>query len=213
MINYLSQFIPSMSELNSILRKLLKKDILFQWTDNHEKEFQELKSKVSSDACLQYFDTTKPVTLQVDASKVGLGYVLIQKDRQGRSRPVVFASKSLTPAETRYANIECEMLAVVFGLMRFHHYLYGREFICQSDHKPLMDIHLKHLSDAPPSLQRLLLKIQPYNFIIMYVPGKNIPMADALNRVSPNEKTEIKGLDVTIHELTPQLSRIQVEAT
>ena len=89
--------------------------------------------------------------------------------------------------------------------MRFHHYLYGREFICQSDHKPLEDIHLKHLSDAPPRLQRLLLKIQTYNFVIKYVPGKDIPMADALSRVSPNGKTEIKGLDVTINELTHSL--------
>ena len=104
------------------------------------------------------------------------------------------------------------MLAVVFGCIRLHHYLYGREFICQSDHKPLEDIHLKHLSDAPPRLQRLLLKIQPYNFVIKYVPGKDIQMADALSRVSPNEKTEIKDLDVTIHALTPQLSRIQVES-
>ena len=95
-INYLSQFIPSMSYLTSNLRKLLKKDVLFQWTDSHEKEFQELKSKVTSDACLQDFDTFKPVTLQVDASKVGLGAVLIQKDSQGRNRPVAFASKSLT---------------------------------------------------------------------------------------------------------------------
>ena len=69
-----------MSDLTSNLGKLLKKDILFQWTDSHEKEFQELKNKVSIDACLQYFDTTKPVTLQVDASKAGLGAVCIQKD-------------------------------------------------------------------------------------------------------------------------------------
>ena len=81
-----------------------------------------------------------------------------------------------------------------------------------SDHKPLEDIHLKHLSDVPPRLQRLLLKIQPYNFVIKYVPGKDNPIADALSRVSPNEKTEIKGLDVTIFEFTPQLSRMQVES-
>ena len=86
MINYLSQFIPSMSDLTSNLRELLKKDVLFQWMDSHEIEFQELKGKVSSDACLQYYDTTKPVMLQEDASKVGLGAVLTQKDSQGRSR-------------------------------------------------------------------------------------------------------------------------------
>ena len=59
-------------------------------------------------------------------------------------------SISLIPAETRYANIECEMLAVVFGCTKFHHYLYDREFIWHTDHKPLEDIHMNHLSDAPP---------------------------------------------------------------
>ena len=87
--------------------------------------------------------------------------------------------------------------------MRFCHYLYSGELICQSDHKPLEDIHLKHPNEAPPRLQRLLLKIHPYNFVIKYVPCKVSQMADALSRLSPNEKIEIQGLDVTIHELTP----------
>ena len=103
------------------------------------------------------------------------------------------------------------MLVVVFGCIKFHHYLYSRRFICESDHKPLEDTHLKHLSNAPPRLQRLLLKIQPYDFSIKYIPGPKIPMAGALSRVSPHEKAEIKGLDITIHELRPTMSRVQVE--
>ena len=103
------------------------------------------------------------------------------------------------------------MLAVVLGCLKFLHYLYSRRFICESDHKPLEDIHLKHLSDAPSRLQRLLLKIQPYYFSIKYIPGPKIPMADALSKVSPHEKAESKRLDVTIHKLTPTMSRVQVE--
>ena len=80
MINYLCQFVLSMSDVTIPLRKLLKRDFLFQWTDSHEEAFQKLKDSISSDMCLQYFDTTKPVTLQVDASKVGLGVALIQND-------------------------------------------------------------------------------------------------------------------------------------
>ena len=79
-INHLSQFVPSMSDLTTPLRKLLKRDVLFQWTDSHEEAFPKLKDSVSSDMCLWYFDTTKPVTFQVDASKVGPGAVLIQND-------------------------------------------------------------------------------------------------------------------------------------
>ena len=96
------------------------------------------------------------------------------------------------------------MLAVVFGCLKFQHYLYGRKFICNSDYQPSEKIHLKHLSDAPPRLQILLLKIQPYNISIKYIPGPKVPEADALSRVNPSENTPIKGLDVTIHEITPQ---------
>ena len=130
---------------------------------------------------------------------------------QVRGKPVAFASTGLTPAETRYANIECKILAVVLGCLKFHHYLYSRKFICEIDHKPLKDIYLKHLSNAPPRLQRLLLKIQPYDFSIKYIPGPKILMADTFSRVSPHKKAEIKGLYVNIHDLTPTMSRVQVE--
>ena len=123
----------------------------------------------------------------------------MQEEFQGRTRSVAYASKALTPCETRYANIEREILAVAWGCIKFHQYLYGRKFIRQTDHKPLVDIHLKYLSDSPPSFQRLLLKLQPYDITIKYVPGQKVPVA------------EIKGLDVTIHDLTTTLSHVQVE--
>ena len=91
--------------------------------------------------------------------------------------------------------------------------MYGRKFICQSDHKPLEDIHLKHLSDAPPRLQKLLLKKQPIDITIKlkYVPASQVPVADVFSRCGPSGRTEIKGLDVTINEKPPNLSHIQVE--
>ena len=105
------------------------------------------------------------------------------------------------------------MLAVVQGCIKFHHYLYGRKFVFQSDHKALADIHLKYLSEEPPRLQRLVLKFQPYDIPIKYIPGSQVSVADVLSRVSPSGRTEIKGLDITIHELTLDLSHIQVETT
>ena len=160
MVNYLAQFIRDMSQLTHNMKLLLKENSLFWWTKSHEANFQRLKESISSDTCLMYFDTSKPITLQVDASQVGLGGLLLQEDSQGRTRPVAYESKALTPCETRYANIDREMLAAAWGCIKFHHYLYGRKLVCQSDHKPLEDIHLKHLSDTPPRLQRLLLKLQ-----------------------------------------------------
>ena len=90
MVNYLGQF----------------KNALFQWTESHEGNFQKLKEGISSNTCLMYFDTSKPITLQVDTSQAGLGRVLLQEDSQGRTRPVAYASKALTPCEIKYANIE-----------------------------------------------------------------------------------------------------------
>ena len=123
---------------------------------------------------------------------------------------MAYASKALTPVEMRYANIEREMLAVVFGCLKYHHYLYGRRFVCRSDHQPLEKIHLMNLSDAPPRLQRLLLKIKPYDFEIKYIPGKEVALADTLSRVNPQDKMELKGLDFTIYELTPCMTLMQV---
>ena len=97
------------------------------------------------------------------------------------------------------------MPAVVFGCLKFHHFLYDRSFVCNSDHQPLENIHLKHLSDAPPRLQRLLLKLQPYDIMIKYLPVHKVcSYRCALSRVSPSRKTVIRGLDVTIHEMTNQ---------
>ena len=78
--------------------------------------------------------------MQVDASQVGFGAVLLQD-----GKPVAYASKALTPAEIRYANIEREIFVVVFGCLKYHHYLYGRRFVCRSDHQPLDRIYLKKL--------------------------------------------------------------------
>ena len=118
-----------------------------------------------------------PVILKVDATKLGLGGCLLQEDDHGKLRPVTYATKSLTPAEIRYAKTEREMFVVVFGCIKFYHCLYGKKFVCPSDHKPLEDLHLKYLSDAPPRLQGLLLKLQPYNITKKYVPGPQVPVA------------------------------------
>ena len=93
--------------------------------------------------------------VQADASMKGLGECLMQE-----GNPVAFASKSLSSAELNYSNIEKKMLGVVFALCRFHQYTYSRPVEVISDHKPLESINRKPLSEAPPRLQRMLLKIQ-----------------------------------------------------
>ena len=80
---------------------------------------------------LRYFDPAVPLTLQCDASQDGLGAVLLQN-----GQPIAYASRCLTKTEENYAQIEKELLAIVFGIRRFHQYTFGREVTVQTDHKP-----------------------------------------------------------------------------
>ena len=135
---------------------------------------------------LCYFDVRKLVTIQVDASGKGLKAALLQE-----GRPVAFASKALTPTEQRYANIERELLACVFGAEHFHTYVFGQAFTIESDHKPLEQINLKNLADTPACLQRMLLRLQNYDLKIKYKPGKQMILADALSRYAPQVGPEV----------------------
>ena len=208
MATFLSPFIAGLSALTAPLRQLLKKENEFTWDATFEAAFQKVKDAVAKNTTLKYFDTNKPVTIQVDASQDGLGAALVQEDG-----PVAFASKALTDTECRYANIEREMLAVVFGIKRFHTYVYGRNFTVESDHKPLEAIATKNLADTPARLQRMLLNIQGYDYLLKYRPGKEMLLADALSRYQPQPGKQI-ALDVAIHftNITEDLkSSFQVE--
>ena len=202
LVTYMSTFIPNASSLTAPLRDLTKKDQPYEWSTVHQDAFDRIKSLLSDQVTLQYFDSQKPITLQVDASSKGLGATLLQD-----GKPVACASKALTEAESRYANIERELLAVVYGCERFHTYLFGQSFTVDSDHKPLESIKLKHLRAAPPRLQRMLLRLQPYDFTIKYCPGKDVPIADALSRLSPEETTPLDSQEVSIHTVFPQFSQ------
>ena len=109
---------------------------------------------------------------------------------QGK-RPVAFASRALSTAEQNYAQIEKELLAIVFALKKCHQYVYGVTIKVQSDHKPLEAIVTKPIGKAPARLQRMLLQIQRYDIHITYTPGKDMAVADTLSRaVPPNARQE-----------------------
>ena len=176
-INYLAKFIPNVSEVTAPIRELIRKDTVFTWSHTQQSAFNKIKSILSKSPVLTYYDVTKPVVVSCDASKSGLGAVLMQEDK-----PVAYASRALTDAETRYAQIEKELLAVVFAMERFNQYTYGKLVDVESDHKPLESILKKSLSSAPPRLQRMLLRLQKYDISLKYKPGKEMVVADTLSR-------------------------------
>jgi hypothetical protein len=127
---------------------------------------------------LQYYTLKKPVTISCDASQAGLGCVLLQD-----GLPVSYGSKALTTAEYAYAQIEKEMLAIVFALKKFHTYVYGRHDVTiETDHLPLLRILEKPLHQVPLRLQKMRMKIQGYDFKLIHKKGTEIPVADALSR-------------------------------
>ena len=100
---------------------------------------------------LPYFNPKPPTILQTDALKKGLGAVLLQN-----STPVMFASRALTGAEKNYQNLEQECLATIWGMKKFHYFLYGKHFTLKMDQKPLVVIYKKHMVEISPRIQRLV---------------------------------------------------------
>ena len=182
MINYIAKFTPRISETTAPLRELIRKEVEFHWLEHHEQAFEKLKSQLTDPETLSYYDVAKPVTLQVDASKSGLGAALLQEER-----PVAYASKAMNATQERYAQIEKELLAIVFGCKRFHQYIYGKQVNVDSDHKPLEAIFNKPLSQAPSRLQKMLLQLQEYDIVLRYKKGSEMHLADALSRAHPCE--------------------------
>ena len=199
LVTYMSRFIPNKSNRTSVLRSLLEKVEYWQWLPEHEKAWQGMKHILSSHPVLQYYDERKPVKLSSDASKDGIGAALLQ-ETDGQWMPVAYASRAMTSAERNYAQIEKEQLGVMFACERFHSYIYGRTTNVETDHLPLIAISKKPLCNAPPRLQRLLLRLQKYNCTLSYTPGKHLVIGDTLSRAfSPREVPSTTEEDVQIH--------------
>ena len=195
-INYLAKFLPKLSEVAQPLRNLTRANAQFIWSRQHDKAFEDMKKLVIQHPVLKYYDIGEEVTLQCDASERGLGATLMQK-----GQPVAFASRTLSTTEQRYAQIEKECLAIVFGCEKFSQYISRRDKVTvESDHKPLQSIFKKSLLHAPMRLQRMMLRLQRYNLDVVYKPGSQMFVADHLSRAFLSE-TEPDDEDVHVFAL------------
>lgn len=144
-----------------------------------------LKKCITCPPVLKYFDVSKPVTITCDASQYGLGAACLQN-----SEPISYASRTLTETERRYAQIEKELLAVVFACQKFYDYIYGKPVLVETDHQPLVSILNKPLHTAPARLQRMILKLHKFNLTLTYKRGKQLYLADTLSRAPRTVTTE-----------------------
>ena len=201
MVQYLSKFLPNLADITKPLRDLTQKDVPWTWGPAQESAFEQMQAAVSSTPVLRYYNLAEEVTLQCDASQHGLGAALLQN-----GQPVAYTSRALTSAETRYAQIEKELLAIVFACERFEAYIYGRDKTnVQTDHKPLESIFKKPLNSTPKRLQRMMLRLQKYQLTVKYHRGETLNLADTLSRAFLPE--------VNTTDFTEELASIDHRAT
>jgi hypothetical protein len=191
----LGGFVPDLAHLTEPLRPLLKKNAIFLWLPEHEEAFARVKDALTSPLVVRFFDPKLPTELLTDASRLkGLGYALIQRD-DGGMRLIKCGSRSLSPAETRYATIELEALAIHWAITSCRFYLTGGpKFKVVTDHKPLIPMFTMPLGDVENArVLRYREKTTQLSFEVVWSPGKNHEIADALSRApvfDPPEEEE-----------------------
>ena len=168
---------PQAMEAMEPIRRLTRKDIDWVWAEEQEKAFEDVKKLVTEAPVLSYYNPEGELEIQCDASQKGLGATLLQQ-----GKPVVYISRALTETEQRYAQIEKEMLAIVYSLEKLNQYVFGRHVKIQSDHKPLEAILRKPLASAPRRLQGMMMSLQKYDFEVRYQQGTRMHIADTLSR-------------------------------
>ncbi|XP_062400896.1 uncharacterized protein K02A2.6-like [Sardina pilchardus] len=186
LLNYYNRFLPNLSTLLSPLHELLRKETAWKWEAGQERAFEESKRLMQSSDVLVHYDSQKDLILSCDASPYGVGVVLSHRMPNGQERPISFMSRTLTSAESNYSQLDKEGLAVIFGIQRFHKYLYGRKFVICTDHKPLLSLfnEMKAVPQmASPRIQRWAVTLRAYEYEIVYKPGKHHSNADALSRL------------------------------
>lgn len=190
--NYYRRFVPYFSDLANPLNALLKKNAQFNWTNDCQKSFETLKSKLLSPNILKFPDFNKTFILSTDASKIACGAVLAQK-HDNMEMPIAFASKAFTKGESNKSTIEQELIAIHWAIMHFRPYLYGRRFIVKTDHRPL--VYLFSMKNPSSKLTRMRLDLEEFCFDIEHVKGKDNVGADALSRVVI-DSDELKNLSI-----------------
>ena len=204
MVNHYRQFIPNMSMICAPLNNLLKKGARWFWSKKCKRAFRRIQAELLSDRVLTHYSLDRELFLAVDASPTGLGAVLYH-DIDGCERPVSFASRSLNPAERNYSQLEREALAIVYGVKKFHKFLFGRQFVMQTDNQPLSFI-LNPKSGIPKvaaaRIQRWAIQLAAYNFDLKHVRAGQNCVADALSRLPLAEMDSPRDMVCAVREAT-----------
>ncbi len=191
LVQYYAKFLPNLSTIVNPLNRLLQKDVVWKWSDQCDRAFTQCKQMIASPRVLTHYNPKLPLRLACDASSYGLGAVLSHIMPNGCERPIAFASRTLNKAEQRYAQIDKEAAGIIFGVKKFHQYLYGMEFTLITDHQPLTALFAPDRaipSLAAARLQRWALILSSYHYTIQYRASKSHANADGLSRLPLHNK-------------------------
>lgn len=216
MLNYYSQFVKEMRDLRYPLDQLLCKDVKFEWSNECRKAFNRAKQILQSDLLLTHYDPNLDLIVAADASLHGIGAVILHRFPDGSQKAIEHASRTLTPAEKNYGQIEKEALSLVFAIKKFHKMIWGRSFTLQTDHQPLLAIFGSkkgipvHTSSR---LQRWALTLMPYDFKIEFIKTDKFGHADVLSRLIENRQSTDETMVIASVQLMEQeIERILVDA-
>ena len=174
LVNYYHKFLKNVSAVLKPLYELLQSGTSWHWGLSQQRAFEASKALLQSSKVLVHYNSRLPLVLSCDASPYGIGAVLSHRMADGSYRPIAFASRTLAPAEKRYAQIEREGLAIVFGVIKFHKYVYGRDFEIQTAHMPLLGLMSEDKLISPLArarIQRWALTLSNYQYHLRYKQG------------------------------------------
>ena len=140
LLSYYSRFLPNFTDTLFPLYRLLKRDTKWKWTANEEEAFTESKKLLISSEVLTHFEPKLDLLLSCDTSAYGIGAVLAHKLSDGMEKPIGYVSRTLTESEKNYSQLEKEGLACIYGVKKFHSYLFGHPFTLLTDHLPLKSL-------------------------------------------------------------------------
>ncbi|XP_048578377.1 uncharacterized protein K02A2.6-like [Nematostella vectensis] len=204
LLNYYGKFLKGLSQVLHPLHKLLEHGVKWHWGPEQQTCFELTKKMILSAGLLVHYDTERALVLHCDASQYGLGAVLSHIMEDGSERPIGFASRTLSDAEKNYSQLDKEGAAVVFGLKKFHKYVFGRDFDIITDHKPLLSLFHEAKQTpvmASPRIQRWSILMRAYQYHMKYRAGNQHANADCMSRLPLPVKARTEDRVLMIEEL------------
>lgn len=202
--NFYARFSPHYSVLAKPLYELLHQDRRWEWCEEHERGFQDIKTELSKAVCLHHPDYGRELFMETDASRIGVSGYLYQLDEKSRHIPLGFVSRVLTLAESsRYSVCEIELLAITFSLEKFFYIIDGHHVTIRTDHKALEIINRGKM--FTPRVWNWIIQLQNYDIDYQYIPGRENFIADYLSR---NMKHDRNQIEIHVNLITNKLERL-----